>query len=197
MRKLLLSALILFFMSATAFAGGWGWNNHKIQTRWGTPVEIDSTLCRQTIAWAKVHDKGAQFNVVAWGCTPGDVLTVWGIAGSDPELGADNITVNCGGGIVLPDGRFKTVCDVPIGNIDDQIPPCTESELPWPGGCAQVLAPGHLVDPLREDFFIDILTHNALDPEISMAQIRTLNTCFFFGGPDTCARVALIKFAAR
>ena len=210
MRKVLLASSLLILMSATANAGGWG--NRDVQTRWGMPVNPPSGICSHTIAWAQVHDYGVRFTVWAWGCEPGHVLTVWGIVGEDPTPGAGNVTLNCGGGIVFPNGRFKTICDVPIGNLDDSIAQCQGFDivpgfLSPSGGCPQVVEPPQEFESFKDqDLFIDILTHDELETDISMAQIRTLTTCSFwdlFGFPpvdypreDSCGSVALIKFAA-
>lgn len=203
MRRALLGALLIIFISAPAFAGGWG--NRDVQTRWGMPVNPPSGICSHTIAWAQVHDYGVRFTVMAWGCEPGHVFTVWGIIGESPAPGSGNMTLNCGGGIVFPNGRFKTICDVPIGTLDDGIAECQGNEA-LRGGCAQLAEPPQSIDDFKSmDLFIDILTHDDLDPEISMAQIRTLTTCSFwdfflppapYPREDSCGSVALIKFAA-
>ena len=225
MRKELVAVLVFVFMSATAYAGGWG--NKNVQTRWGDQADLgvppEFAPCRHSIAWAQVHDFGVRFTIMAWGCNPGHVFSVWGIIGPDPDLG---LTLNCGGGIVFPNGRFKTMCDVPIGNLTDNvvlelvekyemckggvlripIAPGVFIPIPVSSGCAQtVFGGGRIMEEgafLTEDLHIDILTHDELDPEISMAQIRTLTPCSFslldngadgmFGtdddivGPDSC-----------
>jgi hypothetical protein len=200
MRKVLISALILVFLSATAFADG----GRKIQNRNGILDVFGSEICKAVQGKAQVHQYGVRFTVTAHGCTAGHVFTVWGIV---PSLGF--ITVNCGGGIVLPNGQFKTICDVPIGNLTDAIDECLG--IPEPedaligGGCAQVVEPGVLEDPMGADFQLDILTHDELHPTISMAQIRTLSTCSFWDGifgsgvyprEDSCLPLAVIKFPA-
>jgi hypothetical protein len=100
-----------------------------------------------------MHEKGARFSVYAWGCNPGDVFSVWGIA---LLADADPIVVNCGGGIVLPNRQFKTICDVPMGNLT----PCT--------ACAQVIPAyagasvgGNLGDPRQVDFLVVSLLFSA------------------------------------
>lgn len=175
MRKILLLASICIFMSATALAGG----GKDTQNRRGTLEVLDSELCRHARASAVVHENGARFTVMANRCTPGDVMTVWAFAGED------GILLNCGGGIVLPNGKFKTICDVPRGDIA----PCLD--------CAQVLGDGVIGDPRNTDFVIEMLTHDDLEPDIAMSQIRTLNTCGFFGGTDSCAQVAVISLPAH
>jgi len=176
MRKILLLASICVLISAPALAGG----GKDSQDRQGTLDFLDSELCRNVNASAIVHANGARFTIKANGCTPGDVMTIWGFAGSgDPP-----IIVNCGGGIVLPNGQFKAICDVPRGLIA----PCLD--------CAQVLVPGVIGEPRNMDFAVEMLTHDDLEPDISMSQIRTLNSCGFFGGTDSCDTVAFLSFPA-
>lgn len=191
MRKVLIAALILIFMSATAIAGDW--DKNRVETRWGMQVDLgvpaELTPCRHTIAWAKVHDYGVSFTVMGWGCTPGHVFSVWTLIGEDPtDLSIP--TLNCGGGIVLPNGHLKIICDTPIGNLTDTIEQCQGIPAPpdfviWAGGCAQTINPTYVGKGgfRMEDLHIDILAHDMLEKDISMAQIRTLSTCSFWDAP--------------
>ena len=210
MRKIILSAMIVVLMSATAFADGS--HKGKVQTRWGTPVDLgvppEFAPCSYAVARAEVHHYGVRFSIKAWGCKPGHVLSVWGLIGPDPnDLSIP--TLNCGGGVVFPNGSFKTICDVPIGNLTDTIDQC--QGIPAPdffgfslgGGCAQSLAPGYFGKGgfFKEDFHLDILSHDNLEKDISMAQIRTTTTCAFwddFGVPgqgydraDSCTPIRI------
>lgn len=188
MRRVLISALILVFMSATAFAGGG--QKHRVETRWGMQADLgvppELVPCSYTIAWAKVHAYGVRFTVMGWGCTPGHVFSVWTLIGDDPN-DLEIPTLNCGGGIVLPNGRLQIMCDTPIGNLTDAIEQCQGIPAPpdfviWSGGCAQTVNPTYVEKGgfRMEDLHIDILTHDKLEKDISMAQIRTLSTCSFW-----------------
>ncbi len=146
------------------------------QNRDGVLDYLDSGLCESANASAKVHENGARITVRAHGCTAGHVMTVWGFAVDDSEF----IILNCGGGIVLPNGQFATICDVPRGDIAE----CQD--------CAQVLVGGVIGEPRNMDFAIEMLTHHELDPATSLSQIRTVNTC----GPDACETVAFLIFPA-
>ena len=172
MRKSVFLLSVLVGLSASAFAN----NGANVQHRQGHLDLLDSELCLHVSASAVVHEDGARFTVNANGCIPGDVMTIWAFAGNAPVL------LNCGGGIVLPNGQFKTICDVPRG----QIAPCLD--------CAQAFLPGVIGNPPNMTFAVEMLTHDDLDPGISMSQIRTLHTCSFFGGPDSCATVAFLSF---
>lgn len=173
MRKILMSALILVFVSATAFAKG----GSDTQTRHGDLDGLNRDLCKNVSAKAKVHENGARFTVIATGCTPGHVITLWTFGFPDPTM-PPSFILNCGGSVVLPNGKFKTICDVPKGTIEN----CE--------GCAQVLAEGMMGNPRNMGFLIDMLTHNELVPERVLSQIRTVNTCM----PDMCETVTLIHF---
>jgi len=176
MRKILMCALILVFVSATAFANGGG----AVQTRHGDLDGLNRDLCKKVSAKAKVHENGARFTVTAKGCKPGHVITLWAFGFPDPTMPPAFI-LNCGGSVVLPNGKFKTICDVPRGTIEN----CD--------GCAQVLAAGMLGNPKNMGFLIDMLSHNELAPERALSQIRTVNTC----GDDMCETVTLIHFPPR
>jgi hypothetical protein len=173
MRKILMSALVLVFFSATAFANGGG----DVQTRHGGLDGLNRDLCKNVSATAKVHDDAARFTVIATGCKPGHVITLWTFGFPDP-LGDPSVILNCGGSVVLPNGSFRTTCDVPKGTIEN----CA--------GCAQVLLEGMIGNPKNMGFLIDMLTHNDLAPARVLSQIRTVNTC----GDDMCETVTLIHF---
>ena len=173
MRKILMSALILVFISATAFANG----GSDTQTRHGDLDGLNRDLCKNVSAKAKVHENAARFTVKATGCIPGHVITLWAFAFPAPHPPPAFI-LNCGGSVVLPNGTFSTVCDVPKGTIEA----CAD--------CAQVLAPGMMGNPKNMGFLIDMLSHNELVPERALSQIRTVNTC----GDDMCETVTLIHF---
>ena len=195
MHKILIAASILVLMSATTLADGR--HNGKVQTRWGEVVDLgvpaEIAPCRHMMARAEIHKYGVRFTIMGKGCTPGNVLSVWTLIGDDPnDLSIP--TLNCGGGIVFPDGRYKTVCDVPIGNLTDTIDQCLGIPAPDTpfigGGCAQTIVPTYIDKGgfRYEDLHLDILSHDDLDPAISMAQIRTTTTCAFwddFFGPGT------------
>ena len=157
MRNTFIAALLVVFVSATAIAGGSG--HRKVQTRWGEAVSLNTDLCDHVVASAKVHENGARIKVQAWGCIPGHVFTVWGIVGPEFEFGGENITLNCGGGVSLPNGRLTTICDVPRGVLAA----CLD--------CAQVLIDlyDRADDPRDEDFHIDIFTHGEIVDAISMS----------------------------
>jgi hypothetical protein len=173
MRKILMSALILVFISATAFANG----GSDTQTRHGDLDGLNRDLCKNVSATAKVHEYAARFTVIATGCNPGHVITLWAFGFPDPTMDPAFI-LNCGGSVVLPNGTFRTVCDVPKGTIEN----CA--------GCAQVLAGGMMGNPKNMGFLIEMLSHNELAPERVLSQIRTVNTC----GDDRCETVTLIHF---
>lgn len=173
MRKLLISTLIFVFISATAFANG----GKETQNRNGILDSFNSELCSAVQGKAKVHEHGVRFTVTAAGCTPGHVITVW--AFETVEMGP-GIGLNCGGGIVLPNGTFKTICDVPMGTID----PCDN--------CAMVLGGGVLGDPRDVSFELHIVTHNALVPGRALTQIRTVISC----GLDVCDLITFLFFPA-
>lgn len=176
MRKILMSALILVFISATAFANG----GSDTQTRHGDLDGLNRDLCKNVSAKAKVHENAARFTVKATGCSPGHVITLWAFGFPDPTM-PPAFVLNCGGSVVLPNGTFSTVCDVPKGAIEpDQ---CE--------GCAFVFMPGGmLANPMNMGFLIEMVTHNELVPERVLSQIRTVNTC----GADNCDVVTLIHF---
>ena len=172
MRKILISTLIFVFISATAFAGG----GKETQNRNSILGSFNSELCSAVQGKANVHEYGVRFTVTAAGCTPGDVISLWAFESEGFSVG-----VNCGGGIVLPNGQYKTMCDVPMGVVE----PCQD--------CAQVLSPdGVLGDPRDVSFEIHMVSHNALVPERAMSQIRTVNTC----GADACTLVTFLFFPA-
>jgi hypothetical protein len=171
MRKILISTLIFVFISATAFAGG----GKETQNRNSILGAFNSELCSAVQGKAKVHEYGVRFTVTAAGCTPGHVISLWTFD-SDGSVG-----LNCGGGIVLPNGQYKTICDVPMGVIE----PCLD--------CAQVLGPDSVLgDPRDVSFEIHMVSHNALVPDRVMSQIRTINTC----GTDACTLVTFLFFPA-
>jgi len=175
MRKILMSALILVFMSAAAFANG----GSDTQTRHGDLDGLNRNLCKNVSATAKVHENAARFTVIATGCNPGHVITLWAFGFPDPTM-PPSVILNCGGSVVLPNGTFSTVCDVPKGAIEfDQ---CE--------GCALVLKPGMIANPMNIGFLIEMLTHNELVPERALSQIRAVSTC----GADNCDTVTLIHF---
>jgi hypothetical protein len=173
MRKVLISALIFVFVSATAFASG----GKGVQNRHGFLSDFNPEICTALSGAAKVHEYGARFTFTASGCTPGHVFTFWAFP-DDFSFG-----LNCGGGIVLPNGTFKTICDVPMGNIEKD-----ECE-----GCALVLFPGaDLGDPRDVSFEIHMLTHNELVPERVLTQIRTEISC----AEDLCELISILLFPA-
>lgn len=173
MRNILISALFFVFMSATAFAGG----GHEIQNRDGTLDQFNSDLCNNVRAKMLVHEFGVRLDVSANRCTPGHVISLWAFSDSF------SFGLNCGGGIVLPNGTFRTICDVPMGNIDkDQ---CE--------GCALVLFPGaNLGDPRDVSFEIHMVSHHELVPERALTQIRTVLSC----GADQCDLITALLFPA-